>query len=106
MIRRTLTLVALLAFVVALPRAQSELGTPTAAEELAADVESATRYAVASSTGYSLIYDDADVVSLACADAVDPSSASSGSIRIDQPTRRSGGESPATPCGRRCRSCG
>ena len=32
-------------------------------------------------------------------------SASSGSIRIDHPTRRSGGESPAMPCGRRCRSC-
>jgi hypothetical protein len=72
MTRRHLTLAALLTLAVALPRAQTELGIATAADELAADVESATRYAVASTTGASLIYDDPEVVSLACAGAVDP----------------------------------
>src|SRR5438874_10752632 len=72
MLRTHLTLAALLALAVALPHAQTDLSLVTAADELAADVESAAHYAIASSTGASFVYDDPEVVSLTCAGAADP----------------------------------
>ena len=71
MIRNCFTVVALAALGTALPTAQEDFSLAPA-EELAADVESSTRYAAASGAGDVVVFDDPDIVSAAWAGDADP----------------------------------